>query len=230
MSTVIKLEAIKKDYHLGDNVYHALKGINFKVEEGELIAIMGSSGAGKSTLMNIIGLLDNASSGLYLLDDKDVSKLSDDERSKIRNLKIGFVFQSFFLLPRLSALMNAELPLMYRGVKPKDRKIRAQKALEKVGMAEFMHRKPMELSGGQMQRVAIARALTAEPSVILADEPTGALDSKIGQDVMNLFKALNAEEKVTTIIVTHDPGVAKQCRRTIHVKDGLIHEAAEMDE
>jgi len=222
---VIELENIKKDYHLGDSVHHALKGINLTVNEGELIAIMGASGAGKSTLMNIIGLLDNPSSGLYKLDGCDVSTLTDDQRSNIRNLKIGFVFQSFFLLPRLTALLNAELPLMYRGVKPSERKKRATEALEKVGMGDFIHRKPNELSGGQMQRVAIARALTANPAVILADEPTGALDSKIGQDVMNLFKRLNKEDSVTTIIVTHDPGVGAQCQRTIHVKDGLVHEA-----
>lgn len=221
---MIELKNLIKDYHLGDNVYHALKGINLTVNEGELIAIMGSSGAGKSTLMNIIGLLDNPSSGLYELDGCDVSTLTDDQRSNIRNLKIGFVFQSFFLLPRLTAIGNAELPLMYRGVRPKERRERAKNALEKVGMAEFMHRKPMELSGGQMQRVAIARALTAAPAVILADEPTGALDSKIGQDVMDLFKQLNEEDKVTTIIVTHDPGVGDQCQRVIHVKDGLVHE------
>ena len=224
MSSVIELENLTKDFHLGDNVYHALKGVNLTVEEGELLAVMGSSGAGKSTLMNIIGLLDNPSGGLYKLDGRDVSTLTDDQRSSIRNLKIGFVFQSFFLLPRLTALQNAELPLTYRGTHPKARKERAIKALEKVGMAEFIHRKPMKLSGGQMQRVAIARALTADPSVILADEPTGALDSKNGQDVMDLFKQLNTEDRVTTIIITHDPDVAAQCNRTIHIRDGLVHE------
>ncbi len=224
MSLVIELENIRKYYQTNKTVYHALKGINLSIEKGELIAIMGSSGAGKSTLMNIIGLLDNPSSGHYKLDGRDVSTLSDNERSVIRNLKIGFVFQSFFLLPRLTALQNAELPLTYREVKPTIRRERALAALEKVGMKEFIHRKPNELSGGQMQRVAIARALTAGPSVILADEPTGALDSKIGQDVMNLFKELNKHECVTIVIVTHDSDVAVQCRRTVHVKDGLIHE------
>lgn len=221
---MIELKNITKDYQVGDTVYHALKGINMVVEDGELMAIMGTSGAGKSTLMNIIGLLDNATTGLYKLDNRDVSTLSDDERSVIRNLKIGFVFQSFFLLPRLNALSNVELPLMYRGTKPKERKDRALMALERVGMKDFVYRKPNELSGGQMQRVAIARALAAKPAVILADEPTGALDSKTGQDVMDLFRRLNKQGKVTIIIVTHDPGVAAQCERTVHVKDGLVYE------
>lgn len=224
MSLVIELEDVKKHYETRNNVYHALKGIDLNIKAGELIAIMGSSGAGKSTLMNIIGLLDTPSSGHYRLEGRDVSTLSDNERSIIRNLKIGFVFQSFFLLPRLNAIQNTELPLTYREVKPSIRRERALAALEKVGMKEFLHRKPNELSGGQMQRVAIARALTAAPSVILADEPTGSLDSKIGQDVMNLFKDLNREDGVTIVIVTHDSDVANQCRRTVHVKDGLVYE------
>lgn len=226
MLPVIKLENIKKSYQTAKTVYHALKGINLTIAKGELIAIMGSSGAGKSTLMNIIGLLDQPSSGAYYLDGNDVSTLSDDERSVIRNHKIGFVFQSFFLLPRLTAAENAELQLTYRHEHEtaKHRRQKALESLEKVGMKDFSHRKPNELSGGQMQRVAIARALTAGPSVILADEPTGALDSKIGQEVMNLFKELNQKEEVTIIIVTHDADVAAQCRRTVHVKDGLVFE------
>lgn len=224
MLPVIKIENLKKSYHTGKSVYHALKGIDLTINKGELIAIMGSSGAGKSTLMNIIGLLDKPTSGIYQLDGQDVSTLSDDESSIIRNLKIGFVFQSFFLLPRLTAVENAELPLTYRDEKPKIRREKALASLEKVGMKEFVNRKPNELSGGQMQRVAIARALTAAPSVILADEPTGALDSKIGQDVMNLFKDLNQNDGVTIVIVTHDADVAIQCRRTVHVKDGLLFE------
>lgn len=223
---MIKLENIKKSYQTAKTVYHALKGINLTIEKGELIAIMGSSGAGKSTLMNIIGLLDQPSSGAYYLDGNDVSTLTDDERSIIRNHKIGFVFQSFFLLPRLTAAENAELQLTYRHEHEtaKHRRQKALESLEKVGMKDFSHRRPNELSGGQMQRVAIARALTAGPSVILADEPTGALDSKIGQEVMNLFKELNQKEEVTIIIVTHDADVAAQCRRTVHVKDGLVFE------
>lgn len=222
--SVIKLENLRKSYQSGKSVYHALKGINLTINKGELIAIMGQSGAGKSTLMNIIGLLDKPTTGSYYLDEQDVSTLSDNQRSFIRNLKIGFVFQGFFLLPRLTAIENAELALTYRDEKPKNRREKAMAALEKVGMKEYINRKPTELSGGQMQRVAIARALAATPSVILADEPTGALDSKIGQDVMNLFKNLNQQDGVTIVIVTHDADVAAQCERTVHVKDGLVFE------
>lgn len=222
MSLAIELKNIKKEYQVGDNVYRALRGVDIRIDKGELISLMGSSGAGKSTLMNIIGLLDNPTSGEYLLDNRNVSTLSDDERSLIRNLKIGFVFQSFFLLSRLTAQQNVELPLIYRGIQPAERRDRSLAVLDKVGMSEFVQRRPNELSGGQQQRVAIARALIGKPTVVLADEPTGALDSKTGQDVMDLFTQLNSDEGVTIIIVTHDPGVGDRCQRIVHIKDGFV--------
>ena len=222
MSSVIEMRDIKKDYYLGHNVINVLKGVNLTVYEGELLSLMGASGAGKSTLMNIIGLLDHPTSGTYNLDDRDVSTLSDEERSRIRNLKIGFVFQSFFLLPRLNALQNVEMPLVYRGVKPDVRRELALERLEKVGMKDLYDHKPNQLSGGQMQRVAIARALVGKPSVILADEPTGALDSKTTHDVMQLLKHLNKDEGATIIIITHDSNIAQQCQHTVRVVDGLI--------
>lgn len=222
MSLAIELNNIKKEYQLGDSVYTALKGVDVSIAGGELVSIMGSSGAGKSTLMNIIGLLDTPTSGRYNLGNRDVSKLSDDERSMIRNLKIGFVFQSFFLLPKLTAQQNVELPLVYRGTDPKERRKRAHTVLQRVGMGAFLERRPNELSGGQQQRVAIARALIGKPTFILADEPTGALDSKIGQDVIDLFVKLNRDEGVTMIVVTHDPGVGEQCQRIVRLKDGLV--------
>jgi len=222
LSSVIEMRDIKKDYYLGHNVINVLKGVNLTVYEGELLSLMGASGAGKSTLMNIIGLLDHPTSGTYNLDDRDVSTLSDEERSRIRNLKIGFVFQSFFLLPRLNALQNVEMPLVYRGVKPDVRRELALERLEKVGMKDLYDHKPNQLSGGQMQRVAIARALVGKPSVILADEPTGALDSKTTHDVMQLLKHLNKDEGATIIIITHDSNIAQQCQHTVRVVDGLI--------
>lgn len=227
MSLAIELKSIKKDYQAGDNVCHVLNGIDLSIAKGDLLSIMGSSGAGKSTLMNIIGLLDSPTSGEYLLDSRDVSTLSDDERSIIRNLKIGFVFQSFFLLPKLSAEENVGLPLIYRGFKSAERRKRALSVLDRVGMSDFAKRLPNKLSGGQQQRVAIARALAGNPTVILADEPTGALDSHIGQEVINLFKQLNSEAAVTTIIITHDPNVAEQCKRIVRIKDGLVEHGKE---
>lgn len=222
MSTLIDLQQVTKSYHLGDNDLPVLKKVDLTIQQGELLSIMGASGSGKSTLMNIIGLLDRHDDGQFLLQDKQVSQYSDDELAAIRNKTIGFVFQQFFLLPRLTAIQNVCLPLLYRGIKAKQRKLRAMEELEKVGMANYANHRPSELSGGQQQRVAIARALVGDPSVLLADEPTGALDSKIGQEVMDLFVSLNRDYNRTIIIITHDPNIAAQCNRTVHIQDGLI--------
>lgn len=222
MSYVIELKNIIKSYIIGDNKFEALKGINLTIAQGELTAIMGTSGAGKSTLMNIIGLLDTATSGNYLLDGSEVSTLSDDERSLIRNKKIGFIFQSFFLLPKLTALENVMLPSIYHHKRIPHLKDRAMEMLEKVGMKTHAIHKPDELSGGQQQRVAIARSLICKPSMLLADEPTGALDTNTSKEVMQLFEDLNTIDGVTIIIVTHDPGVGKQCHRIVKIQDGLV--------
>lgn len=222
MSTIIEMVDLHKSYHIGGYALPVLKGVDFKIEQGELISIMGASGSGKSTLMNIIGLLDHHDTGKYILNGKEVAQYSPNELARIRNQTIGFVFQSFFLLPKLNAIQNVSLPLTYRGIKTKDSRVRAIEMLEKVGMKSYANHKPSEMSGGQMQRVAIARALAGDPSLILADEPTGALDSKIGQEVMDLFIELNQRDHATIIIITHDPSIAAQCQRTIHIKDGLI--------
>lgn len=200
---------------------HALKNINFFIEKGEFVAIMGSSGSGKSTMMNILGCLDHTFDGTYILDKIDISKLKDEELSKIRNQKIGFVFQSFNLLSKLSALENVELPLVYAGVHHKERVDKAKAVLEKVGLGDRLNHKPNELSGGQRQRVAIARALVNEPAIILADEPTGNLDSTSEKEILELFKELNNQGK-TIVIVTHEPEVGKSCKRVIRFKDGEI--------
>lgn len=222
MSSLIEISNITKVYQLGDHELNVLKGINLTIAAGELIAIVGTSGSGKSTLLNILGLLDRPTTGSYHLNDQEVSTLADKELAKLRNQFIGFVFQSFFLLPRLTAVQNVGLPLLYRHTKNAESKQRALAMLEKVGMSNWAQHKPSQLSGGQQQRVAIARALVGNPRIILADEPTGALDSKTGQDVLNLFKVLNEQEKVTIIIVTHDANIAAQCQRVIHIQDGLI--------
>lgn len=219
---MIELRDVYKIYHIGDHEVHALNGISFSIGKGELVAIMGASGSGKSTAMNIIGVLDHPTSGEYYLNGEKVLALSGDILAGLRNRTIGFVFQQFFLLPRLTALQNVSLPLTYRGLNPKEIKERALASLEKVGMADFINHRPNELSGGQQQRVAIARALVTAPAVILADEPTGALDSKTGQSVMDLLIELNQKDHATIIIVTHDLSVAQQCQRIIKLKDGAI--------
>ncbi len=218
---LVKLEKINKTYKMGDIVVNALSDINLQVKYGEYIAILGPSGSGKSTLMNVLGCLDKPSSGKYFLDNKDVSDLSRNELATVRNQKIGFIFQSFNLLDYCSALENVALPLVYRGVSRAERLERAREILEQVGLGDRVGHKPNELSGGQKQRVAVARALVSEPEVILADEPTGNLDSKSGEDVMNLFSKLSDSGK-TIIVVTHDQKLAKRMRRVIEISDGKV--------
>lgn len=220
MASVIEIENVTKVYQMGDVQVHALNGVTLKIERGEMVAIIGPSGSGKSTLMNIIGCLDTPTAGKYILDGVDVSELSDDEQAAIRNKRIGFVFQSFNLLPRTTALDNVELPMVYAGTP--NRRQKALDALAKVGLQDRVHHRPNELSGGQQQRVAIARSLVNEPSIILADEPTGNLDSKSGIEIMGIFKELNREHGMTVILVTHDTGVASQAQRLIRVRDGII--------
>lgn len=219
--SLIRLENITKTYQTGTTAYHALKGIDFNLNRGEMIAIVGASGSGKSTLMNILGFLDHCTTGKYYFSNEDVSHLRDDDLADIRNQKIGFVFQSFFLLPRLNALQNVMLPLFYRGEDTEIAKEKSLVLLRKVGMERFIDHKPNQLSGGQQQRVAIARALVSEPEVILADEPTGALDSQTGQEVMDLFLNLNQKEECTIVVVTHDRDVSLQCQRVVMLKDGV---------
>jgi putative ABC transport system ATP-binding protein len=220
---VLKAKELSKVYQMGDVQVHALRGLSLKVKRGEVLAIMGPSGSGKSTLMNILGCLDRPSSGSYELDGEEVAQLDDDQLADIRNRKVGFVFQTFNLLRRTSALDNVELPLRYGGVTD-GRRDRARKALEAVGLGDRVDHRPNELSGGQQQRVAIARALVTNPAIIMADEPTGNLDSKAGEDIMNLLLGLNKKRGVTVIIVTHDPDVAAQADRTITIRDGRVDE------
>ncbi len=219
---MIRMDEIRKIYRVGDVEVPALRGISLHIKKSEFVAIMGPSGCGKSTLMNLMGCLDTPSTGSYLLDGKEVAGLDDDALSAIRNRKIGFVFQSFNLLPRTAALDQVELPLIYSGGNHREQ--RALAALEAVGLKDRVHHKPTELSGGQQQRVAIARALVTEPAIILADEPTGNLDSKSGDEIIDLFKRLNQEQGKTVIMVTHDSDVAAHCQRTIRLKDGLVTE------
>lgn len=217
----IALTDVKKIYQMGDTLVAALAGVSLNILAGEFTAIMGPSGSGKSTLMNILGCLDRPTSGSYMLDNQEVSTLTDDELALTRNKKIGFVFQNFNLLPRITALDNVALPLVYAGVRAAERKRRAADALASVGLENRMDHVPNELSGGQRQRVAIARALVNEPTIIMADEPTGALDTKSGNEVMEIFKNLNSAGR-TIIVVTHEPDIAAHAKRVIHVRDGLI--------
>jgi putative ABC transport system ATP-binding protein len=220
---MIEISNIVKTYGSGDTAFQALKGVSFTVKTGEFVAIMGPSGSGKSTLMHILGCLDTPTSGTYLLDNKDVSTLSDEELADIRKEHIGFVFQSFNLLPRATVLRNVMLPLMYAGIPEDERAERAKKALTAAGLLEthFQHRSN-QLSGGQIQRVAIARALVNDPTIILADEPTGNLDTKTGEIVLGTFQRLNKDHGRTIVLITHEPDVAEHAERIIHVRDGVI--------
>jgi len=219
---VVALRGIKKIYQMGDVEVQALRGVDLDIEQGEMVAIMGPSGSGKSTLMNIIGCLDVPSEGSFQIDGTDVSRLKDDDLAAIRCRKIGFVFQSFNLLPRTTALANVELPLIYAGISGRERHRRAQESLQMVGLGERQRHKPNELSGGQQQRVAIARALINRPSMILADEPTGNLDTRTSIEIMELFQRLNLEQNITIVFVTHNPETAEYCERVVRIRDGVI--------
>ena len=222
---VIDIENITKVYVMGEETVHALRGVSLQIRRNEYIAIMGPSGSGKSTLMNMLGCLDTPSSGRYFFNGKDVSAMDDDELATIRNHEIGFVFQTFNLLPRSTSLRNVELPLIYAGIDPETREEKAAQALRDVGLGDRLQHKPNELSGGQRQRVAIARALVNDPSIILADEPTGNLDSKTGEEIMQLLENLYQNGN-TIILVTHEPDIARHARRTVFLRDGLVESDA----
>jgi putative ABC transport system ATP-binding protein len=219
---LIQVRELTRDYDMGSEVVRALRGVNLSIHRNEYVAIMGPSGSGKSTLMNLLGCLDTPTGGEYWLNGVEVSELGDDELARVRNREIGFVFQTFNLLPRASALHNVELPLIYAGMKSGERRRRAATALAKVGLQDRMHHKPNELSGGQRQRVAIARALVNEPSILLADEPTGNLDSATSAEIMDVFAALHAQGQ-NVIMVTHEADIAAHARRVVTLRDGLIH-------
>jgi len=220
---VIAVQDVEREYPMGGGTVHALAGVSFAVEHGEYVAIMGPSGSGKSTLMNILGCLDTPTRGEYWLDGQRVSGLSEDELAHVRNREIGFVFQTFHLLPRATTLRNVELPLLYAGVPAAERRRRAEAALERVGLKERLHHRPNELSGGQCQRVAVARALVTGPALLLADEPTGNLDSRTGEEVLALFEELHNEGH-TIVVVTHDPGIGARAERRVVLRDGRIAE------
>ena len=219
---VIVLKDIVKIFHMGDQELHALDDVNFSVDEGDFVAIMGPSGSGKSTMMNILGCLDRPTSGQYYLDGREVASLSDDELARTRNKKIGFVFQNFNLLSKLTAQENVALPLVYAGVGEDERMARARKALEDVGLGDRLDHKPMEMSGGQRQRVAIARALINAPAIVIADEPPGNLDTKSSYEIMDIFKALNAAGR-TLVMVTHEPDIGRQTKRILVMRDGRLN-------
>jgi putative ABC transport system ATP-binding protein len=218
---VIRLQGIAKQYRMGDQTVRALQGIDLHIKRNELIAFIGASGSGKSTMMNIIGCLDRPSSGEYWLNGREVATMSSDELARVRNQEIGFIFQSFHLLPRASALDNVAQPLIYRGIPLRERMALAERALQRVGLGDRMHHRPNELSGGQRQRVAIARALVGNPSILLADEPTGNLDSATSLEILALIKELHAAGQ-TVVMVTHEPEIAEQCQRIVRLRDGLV--------
>jgi putative ABC transport system ATP-binding protein len=215
------LTGITKQYQMGDQTVHALQGVDLHIERNELVAFIGASGSGKSTMMNIVGCLDRPSAGTYFLNGKDVATMASDDLAQVRNEEIGFIFQSFHLLPRHTALDNVAQPLIYRGIPPSERKRMAREALEHVGLGERMHHRPNELSGGQRQRVAIARALVGKPSILLADEPTGNLDSATTREIMALIKDVHRNGQ-TVVMVTHEPDIAEQCQRIVRLQDGRI--------
>jgi putative ABC transport system ATP-binding protein len=218
---MIHLQGITKEYRMGDQTVHALQGVDLQIERNEMIAFIGASGSGKSTMMNIVGCLDRPSSGAYWLNGREVATMSGDDLARVRNQEIGFIFQSFHLLPRASAIDNVAQPLIYRGMPLRERMALAAQALQRVGLGERMHHRPNELSGGQRQRVAIARALVGKPSILLADEPTGNLDSATSLDIMNLIRELHAGGQ-TVVIVTHEPEIAEQCQRVVRLRDGRV--------
>ena len=223
MDWVVEVKDIKKVYKMGEVEVEALRGASLQIARGEVVAIMGPSGSGKSTMMNILGCLDRPTAGEYLLDGQAVDSLNDDQLAAIRNHKVGFVFQSFNLLPRQTALSNVELPLRYAG-EISNRRQRSKEALEAVGLGERVNHRPTELSGGQQQRVAIARAIVNDPAIIMADEPTGNLDSKVGKEILALLLNLNKQRGTTLIIVTHDPTIGEQAQRIIHIRDGVVED------
>lgn len=219
---LIEVEDVRKVYRMDGVEFEALKGVSFTVDKGEFVIIMGPSGSGKSTIMHILGALDVPTSGRYVLDGKEIANMTRDELAHVRNRNIGFVFQGFNLLPRMNAMENVELPMLYAGVPPKERKAKANQALELVGLLEWAHHRPNQMSGGQQQRVAIARALVNDAPLLLADEPTGSLDSKTGAQVMEMLQSLNETRGITVVLVTHDSNIARYGKRIIRVLDGLI--------